>query len=254
MGLAAAAVGAGLAAALLVAAGMFSSFFSGKPFFAVFPWHPVLMTTGFSAMMTAGRAAYLWDSDAKQINKRRQQHGWTMAAAALCILLGYAAIFVAHQRTGASHFAAASSPIRKIHVYAGYLSLVLMVVVLVVGGVKIRFLVTQGEKRYPWHGQLGKAVMYLGAVTEVIGVLMWSWPLAYAGLVAVVMVVAALLGIGTPRQTGPAGGGEVAATLVGVEVMDCVAVQGPPPGYNPDPFEGEPLCGPSEADDPHRTR
>mmetsp|Transcript_105119 Transcript_105119/g.240868 ORF Transcript_105119/g.240868 Transcript_105119/m.240868 type:complete len:231 (-) Transcript_105119:263-955(-) len=230
MTLAAAGVGAGLTAALLVAAGMFSSFFSGMPFSAVFAWHPVLMTTAFSAAMTTGRAAYLLDSDAKQIGKRRSQHGMMMATSAVCALLGYSAIFVAHHRAGASHFAAASSPIRKIHVYVGYLTLLLTLVVLVVGLVKIQLLTTKGEKRYPWHGQLGKAVMYLGAVTEVIGVAMWSWPLAYVGLVAVVIVAAALLGIGTPRQTGP------------------------PPGYNPDPFEGEPLCGPSELNDPHRTR
>merc|ERR1711865_856149 len=82
---------------IVVAYGIWGSI----PMSSWFGWHPVLMTLAFPCLMTWGRWSYALDASwGLDKPMRRFAHRILMCSAALVMLFGYLAIFMAHSTGG----------------------------------------------------------------------------------------------------------------------------------------------------------
>ena len=143
-----------------------------------FKYHPICMSLAFLGFMVTGLLAY-WGQippaagvagtrGAVQKSNRRALHVVMMAVAGIASLLGYVAIFIAHW--GKSHFASGKPFLRQVHVWLGYVVLLLVATQISVGISKFYNL---PEKILRWHGKLGIAVFCGGLLNIFIASMFW---------------------------------------------------------------------------------
>lgn len=144
---------------------------------SAFTWHPILMTFGFAVCMNEGMIMYYY-GDIQHISRHdsRKKHGVLQVLALLSIIGGYVAIFVAHQ--GKSQFGAGAPTIKQVHVWLGYILIILTLFQAIVGLNKYVKKSTSGKSIAKWHGYLGLVIYLLGQTNIFIAALFWgtaSW-------------------------------------------------------------------------------
>jgi len=166
---------------LLVALGMLSKAFtpSPMPVSIWFTWHPILMSLAFPCLMTLGRWTYLMDpSWGLDKEDRRQLHRAIMLAAVFILIVAYLCIFMAHLpglmffgynfKTGAW-----KEWSRIAHAWFGYGAVMLALAQASMGMMKLSTLRETGERRFTFHGSLGKGIMILASLALFAAI--WFW-------------------------------------------------------------------------------
>lgn len=96
----------------------------------IFSWHPIFMTLGCIFFMTEGMMAYV--SRVPEVSRAvaRKKHAKYQILALACIMLGYMAVFISHEKNSKSHLGLNDDTTfsRGIHVFLGLLILILCVV------------------------------------------------------------------------------------------------------------------------------
>jgi len=182
-----------------------------------FGWHPVLMTLAFPCLMTMGRWSYLTGDD-RPLASQRTLHGVLMGLGSLAMLLGYLAIFEAHLPQAKFFGYDFKNKVwaeykRVIHVYLGYLLILVVLVQACMGAWKMRVLGT-GRKVMTFHGSLGKAIVLLGCVNILIAIRFWFWSSGMKVVLYAATLLAGLFGTVWPRPA-KSGGGEDSQLLPG---------------------------------------
>jgi hypothetical protein len=129
-----------------------------------------------------------------------------MLLAAMCMCLGYLVAFTVHESSGASHIAANSSTLRKVHVWAGYSVIAATLGQIMVGVYKYIVRTRDNAKFATWHGKAGPAIWAASLVVVALGVeIVWGSN-GYTGTaVGLWVLLAAVLGLGLLELlTGPA--------------------------------------------------
>lgn len=176
-------LGLGSTAAIAVAA-FVPGIGAGMPLNSVFAWHTVMMTLGFAVFMSLGRRAYqmelpenVYADTSKQ--GRRMLHVCLMVTATMCVILGYAGIFIAHypskQFFGYDFTKAEWKPIMRIlHVYLGYSAIALVIFQVLIGALKIKAL-QEGLAKFKFHGQVGPIAHVIGLCAICAGAYIMPW-------------------------------------------------------------------------------
>ena len=159
--------------------------FKDLPAKLAFTWHPVLMTLAFIVFMPQGMNHY-WAGTLLEVDRAasRKKHAMYQIIAVLLAIGGWVAIFVAH--SGASHTGSGASTVKQIHVWLGYLVLLGVVFQGFIGMMKLR------KKFAKWHGVVGPAIWFLGAVNVFLGACFWAGK-SYVGPVQIVTVICILI-------------------------------------------------------------
>eukprot|EP00929_Paragymnodinium_shiwhaense_P074888 TRINITY_DN38305_c0_g1_i1.p1 TRINITY_DN38305_c0_g1~~TRINITY_DN38305_c0_g1_i1.p1 ORF type:complete len:239 (+),score=15.15 TRINITY_DN38305_c0_g1_i1:86-802(+) len=188
------AVGCTTGCVLMVAIGIWCGVQGGSiPLSVPFGWHPVLMCAGFSCWMPLGRWIYVTDAlggdkladAAADKERRRPFHRALMTGAAAAVIGGYVAIFYAHlpkQVFFGYDFKQGQwneDLSRLLHVYLGYLLVVLVLAQACMGLLKAYTLQHRGVRRFAFHGSLGKLIIQLGAFNILVATWFWKWSLAF---------------------------------------------------------------------------
>lgn len=173
-----------------------------------FSWHPVLMTLGYSCLMTLGRWAYLADPSEKlgivDLQDRRNVHRVCMTLASAAAIAGYAAVFYAHwpsrQYFGYGFVKGQWSEWRRVaHVYIGYTLLVLVAAQAYMGLQKHKTLRSGGPRIFTFHGSLGKGIIALSTAEVLLATWFWAWGTRMKAVVAVLVVACGVFGAYVPR-------------------------------------------------------
>eukprot|EP00928_Gymnodinium_smaydae_P083004 TRINITY_DN66279_c0_g1_i1.p1 TRINITY_DN66279_c0_g1~~TRINITY_DN66279_c0_g1_i1.p1 ORF type:complete len:228 (-),score=54.09 TRINITY_DN66279_c0_g1_i1:88-771(-) len=182
-----------------------------------FGWHPVLMTIAIPSLMTLGRYAYVAEGALEMTkSQRRSAHRGVMTAATLVVIAGYVAIFMSHLKFnkffGYDFEKKEWAEWRRTaHAWLGYAVLLLSLAQASMGMMKKHTLETTGERRFTFHGSLGKWIMGLGCLNVLLAAWFWKWS---AGLKAAVVLATcvcaavALLLPTAPSTTGDQGDAE----------------------------------------------
>eukprot|EP00746_Dinoflagellata_sp_MGD_P123627 gnl/MRDRNA2_/MRDRNA2_58253_c0_seq1.p1 gnl/MRDRNA2_/MRDRNA2_58253_c0~~gnl/MRDRNA2_/MRDRNA2_58253_c0_seq1.p1 ORF type:complete len:220 (+),score=17.28 gnl/MRDRNA2_/MRDRNA2_58253_c0_seq1:100-759(+) len=174
----------------------------GIPLFVWFPWHTVLMTTGFLLFMSLGRRIYVVElPEGMDRSKRRRRilHSCLMTAASICICIGYIGIYMPHlpkmRFFGYDFKKHEWAPFANIlHVYLGYAAISLVLFQCSVGPLKMMAL-SGGVQKYKFHGLIGHITHHVGIAAVLSALYMmkgWSVPLR---------LVVACCAIGIPLAT-----------------------------------------------------
>lgn len=194
------------AAAALTAFGIFGNVQGGGlPASGWFAWHPVFMSLAFPCLMPLGRWSYIgWADWSAGKPERRQLHRGIMGAAAFAAVLGYLFMFMAHLpgrvffghdfKTGEWH-----EWKRVLHVWVGYLTILLTVAQACMGIMKMSTWQEKGEKIMTFHGDLGKVIVGLGTLSMILAISFWGWSLAVKIPLLFVVCVACALGTLWPK-------------------------------------------------------
>jgi hypothetical protein len=220
-------IGVATGVAVIVAA-----YCQGVPFSAAFAGHIICMAIAFPILMILGRwsnqsSAQGQDPEAEQTKwTRRHLHGNFMSLAGLLMCMGYLFVFKAHWAAkkyfGYSFSTStwASNP-RITHAWIGYLIILLVLQQVTVGLLKYAGL-SNGVRRFTFHGTLGKATVGLGCVNIIIGMVALGWNTTVIVLIGILLVHMAWFGavypfpgkelyVGKPKLSGsekvPAYGG-----------------------------------------------
>ena len=149
-----------------------------------FSWHPVLMTLAFIVFMPQGMNHY-FAGTLLEVDRAasRKKHAMYQIIAVLLAIGGWIAIFVAH--SGKSHTGSGATTVKQIHVWLGYLVLLGVVFQAFIGMMKLR------KKFAKWHGKIGPAIWFLGALNVFLGTFFISY--AYNSAVQIVTVICILI-------------------------------------------------------------
>lgn len=174
---------------------------AGMPISSTFAWHTVFMTLGFAVFMSLGRRAYkaeLPENMDTSRQSRRMLHIYLMVAATVCVVVGYAGIFIAHypgkQFFGYDFTKAEWKPIfRILHVYLGYAAIALVLFQIVIGTAKIQAL-KEGLAKYGFHPDVGSIAHCFGLVAICAGAYIMPWNpvlrgVAGAGATAIALLI-----------------------------------------------------------------
>mmetsp|Transcript_23208 Transcript_23208/g.43625 ORF Transcript_23208/g.43625 Transcript_23208/m.43625 type:complete len:216 (-) Transcript_23208:62-709(-) len=178
----------------------------GKTLTETFTWHPILMSLAFPCLMVLGRWAYVSESVGEKPQQRSVHRSFMMLSATAGVA-GYVMIFLSHVKTPsffgynfATHTWAV--PSRIVHDFLGYSVLLLMLAQAVMGLMKLAKLQT-GERSFTFHGQLGKAIIVLGASNIVVACVFWSWTPTTKIVIGGLALAAALCGVLWPIPVKP---------------------------------------------------
>lgn len=179
-----------------------------------FGYHPALMALGMPGLMTLGRWSYFLDGGMEKAQMRKIHRAF-MTCALLAVLLGYLCVFMAHKPKGQFfgydfENAEWKEWKRVTHVWLGYTCILLSLAQAVMGFMKLESL-RLGERRFTFHGTLGKVTMVLGCCAVFMAIWLWTWSSTFkAAMVALTAgcVVVALI----PHEavSGGVGADEVA--------------------------------------------
>mmetsp|Transcript_125138 Transcript_125138/g.359348 ORF Transcript_125138/g.359348 Transcript_125138/m.359348 type:complete len:226 (-) Transcript_125138:106-783(-) len=192
---------------VLVAFGIFGGIEGGgSPTTGWFGWHPVLMTLACPCLMPIGRLAYLAPPSWPGLSTpegRRTVHGAIMSFSLTAMLLGYFCIFKAHLAQHKFfgydfHRGAWAEWARVAHAWLGYVVISLSFFQAVVGIAKLNSH-KLGERRFRFHGQVGKATMFAGAAVMLLAVKFWAWSMSIKIAVVALVVSAVFIGVSQPR-------------------------------------------------------
>lgn len=145
----------------------------------LFLGHAVLMSAAFLVLTTAGMVSYasknlflphFFGPLRNSKLPRHFTHATFNGLAMACALGGYACIYASHQQAGASQFGLekGNSWGRKLHVWIGYLVLVLMLVQAFSGIIKLYAAALFGAHRMRFHHALGRAMYCLAAANQLV--------------------------------------------------------------------------------------
>eukprot|EP00428_Durinskia_dybowskii_P071104 CAMPEP_0170393326 /NCGR_PEP_ID=MMETSP0117_2-20130122/20668_1 /TAXON_ID=400756 /ORGANISM="Durinskia baltica, Strain CSIRO CS-38" /LENGTH=183 /DNA_ID=CAMNT_0010649527 /DNA_START=63 /DNA_END=611 /DNA_ORIENTATION=- len=137
-----------------------------------------------------------------------------MSFSLTAMLLGYFCIFKAHLAQHKFfgydfHRGAWAEWARVAHAWLGYVVISLSFFQAVVGIAKLNSH-KLGERRFRFHGQVGKATMFAGAAVMLLAVKFWAWSMSIKIAVVALVVSAVFIGVSQPR---PAPEGERNASL-----------------------------------------
>jgi len=146
----------------------------------LFLGHAVLMSTAFLILATAGMVSYaskslllprLFGPQRGSKLPRHFTHGAFNGLALACALGGYACIYQNHKQVGASQLGLdiGNSWGRFLHVWIGYLVLLLLLVQALSGVAKLYIVALLGERRLRFHHKLGRTVYCLAATNQLVG-------------------------------------------------------------------------------------
>mmetsp|Transcript_48018 Transcript_48018/g.139069 ORF Transcript_48018/g.139069 Transcript_48018/m.139069 type:complete len:685 (-) Transcript_48018:60-2114(-) len=169
----------------------------------LFRGHAVLMSMAFLLLATAGMISYASKNCPLAPRccgptgtrlLRHFTHGTLNGLALACAVGGYVCIFMNHQQAGASQFGLGrrESWSRSIHVWVGYLVLLLLLIQALSGIAKLYFLALFGTRKATFHHSLGRAMYCLAAANQLIGFTFpgllptWATPLLAAMLIVTV--------------------------------------------------------------------
>jgi len=199
----------GLAVAfpILVIVGLFSDVQGHSSPTVWFAWHPVLMSIAFPCLMVLGRWSYVagaadWGVETK--DSQRVLHGFIMSIAILAMIGGYACIIKAHaphnQFFGYNFTNHEWSQWKRVvHVYTGYLAILLALQQASVGVTKFINL-QNGTKTLTFHGKLGKVNILVAGFSLMMAIWMWGWSPAMkkAMWIVLALVMSAVTFVPTP--------------------------------------------------------
>ena len=134
----------------------------------LFTAHPVFMVLGYGPAMGAAILTY-FDSRVERIteadarNHSRQRHRWLNILAFVLIAIGTAAIGVSKYSRG--------KPLipQTWHAWIGAASLLGVLVQTIIGLLKYNLFMRSGERRWRWHGTLGRYTALLGFAAVITG-------------------------------------------------------------------------------------
>lgn len=194
----------GVLVALLVVLGMLGPFAGGSMSLSVwFTWHPILMSLAFPCLMVSGKWVYVAEGYG-ETSERRSAHRVIMVLAWASTVVGYFAIFVAHlpkrQFFGYDFIAHEWKPsMRVVHVFVGYLAVLLVLVQAPMGLAKFERLREYAEKIFTFHGSLGNFIIASGVFNVCNVCVWWGWPMWLKLSIGGVSLLAAILAF-TPRS------------------------------------------------------
>lgn len=163
-----------------------------------FTWHPILMTFGFTVCMNEGLIMYYFGDLAKESrHDTRKKHGVLQLLSILSIIAGYIAIFIAHE--GKSQFGAGAPTIKQVHVWLGYVVILLTIFQVIVGINKYITKTKTGESIMKWHGYLGLVVYLLGQTNIVIASSFWGTK-SFNKSLAIIFVISSVVILMTVRH------------------------------------------------------
>jgi len=200
-----------LVVALVVHGMFFKVVGGGLPLDGWFGWHPVLMSLSFGCLMPLGRLAYISEPSLlglHSLQKRRRLHRLLMLLATAALIAGYLCIFKAHW-PGRKFFGYDFKQgewaewKRVAHSWLGYVAILLSLSQAAMGLVKLQYLAL-GERRFTFHGLLGKAIMSVSLVAILLAVWFWKWSLVRKLLLVALIVMIALFGVWRPRTPAAA--------------------------------------------------
>ena len=129
----------------------------------IFCWHPILLSMAFLLYMNEGLLVY-FNNNKTDRAVSRYWHGRYMLLATLFSIGGYIAIYISHARENHSQFGIGHAFINALHVWIGYLVLLLMLLQSFVGMSKYF-----GFAKAKWHGKLG-VYIYFGGILNICNV------------------------------------------------------------------------------------
>eukprot|EP00927_Polykrikos_kofoidii_P062632 TRINITY_DN57436_c0_g1_i1.p1 TRINITY_DN57436_c0_g1~~TRINITY_DN57436_c0_g1_i1.p1 ORF type:complete len:326 (+),score=23.87 TRINITY_DN57436_c0_g1_i1:79-1056(+) len=207
---------------VLVGIGMWGDVVGGLiPPAVWFGWHPVLMTTSFMFLMVLGRYSYVAGPSPAPKTVTRPLHQVTMITAVIVMLMGYFAIFKAHEPAriyfGYNFNTGAWEQWQRIlHVCVGYGAIILAVSQAITGIAK-RQALQRGERAFTDHGMVGKATIASGGLAIMTACWIWPWSVLHKSVVVTLVVIAVVFGTtwpatphamivsGAVKQSGEAG-------------------------------------------------
>ena len=127
----------------------------------------------------------------------RKKHGVLQLLSILSIIAGYIAIFIAHE--GKSQFGAGAPTIKQVHVWLGYVVILLTIFQVIVGINKYITKTKTGESIMKWHGYLGLVVYLLGQTNIVIASSFWGTK-SFNKSLAIIFVISSVVILMTVRH------------------------------------------------------
>ena len=153
----------------------------------VFTWHPILLSLAFLMFMNEGLLVY-FNGKLEQTDRSisRYWHARYMFVASMLAIGGYICIYISHAKTNHSQFGIGHHFINALHVWIGYLVLVLMLLQTLVGMSKYFEMV-----KAKFHGKLGLYI-YVGGICNIcIASIFWNSE-SWKGIVPVLIIVLSL--------------------------------------------------------------
>jgi len=143
----------------------------------LFLGHAVLMSLAFLPLATAGMVTYssqtlllprLFSPRVDGLLPRHFTHGAFNGLVLVCAVVGYLCIYGSHEKTGASQVGMQAGDLlrRKVHVWNGYVVLLMLAFQASSGVVKLYSTVAKREKRLKFHSYFGRIVYSLAAVNQ----------------------------------------------------------------------------------------
>jgi hypothetical protein len=183
------------------------------------------MTLGVVLFMTNGVIMYAADLSLCGIARdnrsaHRALHGSCMFLGALLVIAGFLVAFTEHEANDMSQIAAHKPPLHKAHVWIGYITAALMIVLVVVGLYKIllyaRDPANERHQRVTaflaWHGIFGRYAYVFGMLNICLGAaLVFADQKVFLGLIIALISIIVLLAIFEnscgPKQASAQAGG-----------------------------------------------
>ena len=152
----------------------------------IFCWHPILLSMAFLLYMNEGLLVYFNNNNKTDRAVSRYWHGRYMLLATLFSIGGYIAIYISHARQNHSQFGIGHAFINALHVWIGYLVLLLMLLQSFVGMSKYF-----GFAKAKWHGKLGVYIYFGGILNICIAAIFWNSE-SWRGIVRFIVILTAL--------------------------------------------------------------
>uniref|UniRef100_A0A7S1MSZ8 Cytochrome b561 domain-containing protein n=1 Tax=Alexandrium catenella TaxID=2925 RepID=A0A7S1MSZ8_ALECA len=167
-----------------------------------FPWHPVLMTIAFPALMSLGRFTFL-TNEVRSMETRRKDHRLIMVVATVAMLFGYLCIFMAHlpkrRFFGYDFNTRQWGDYRRVaHAWLGYL-LIFMVLAQSCTGIRKLSFLQAGKRILVSHGNFGKTIIVLAGFNMLLAIRFWGWRNDYKVGMYIVTVLSVCFGVIWPR-------------------------------------------------------
>lgn len=192
---------------VLVIVGLFGDVQGHSSPNVAFAWHPIFMSIAFPCLMFLGRWSYVvgatdWGIETKK--SQRILHGAIMGVAVLVMLAGYACIITAHYPN--EQFFGYNFRIqewtqwkRVLHVYSGYVAILLTLQQAFVGTTKFIKL-QNGTSTHTFHGRLGKVTILTAGFSLLMAIWFWGWSIGIkkAMFVVLALIMCAVVLVPTP--------------------------------------------------------
>jgi Eukaryotic cytochrome b561 len=175
------------------------------------------MTLGVVLFMTNGVVMYAADLSIFGITRdnrsaHRALHGACMFLGALLVVAGYLVAFTEHETNGVSQIARGKPPLNQAHVWIGYITVVAMILLVLVGLYKMLLYARDPTNErhlritalLSWHGVFGRFAYLLGMLNICLGVAVLFDSKVFIGVsiavIALIVVLALVENSCGPKQ------------------------------------------------------